>query len=1228
MVQTENSSKLTQEQLLTRLVELHKHMMNAKDEENATKVLQLIKKLHDSEYMIGFCGHFSAGKSSMINELIGEKLLPASPIPTSANLVKVKSGKEYARVYYKQGEIIEYPAPYDYEVIKSYCKDGDTVNSIEISHENSKLPSGVTVMDTPGIDSTDDAHRVSTESALHLADLLFYVMDYNHVQSELNFLFTRELTERNKEVYLVINQIDKHRDIELDFSLFKQGVKQAFLDWNVEPQDIYYTSLRDQENVNNQLPQLKNLIATKLQQKEELLLSSITKSAGQLIKEHLYFLEETQASKKEAYLSQLKDLSDSDRDQLEQDLNLLKEKLERGKLEVTRVEEDFLSQLDTILDNAYLMPFGTRDLAKNYIESCQSDFKVGMFFSKAKTEKERNDRLNLFYEDFKEKASSQLEWHIKEFATKFLKQHELTHLIGDIQNLTVHFEKELLASVVKPGAGLTGDYILTYTGDVANEVKKRYRSMAMELFRKISNELKERTKLETEKVQVEIDKLQGYVTAFANLQQLKTELCQKEDQLNDLIDGESPVENTDVLNVVEQLVTEKVIISSTDEITLSNQKDDSQKGEWKSEKVEDKRKIDGHARVMNTVSNLLDAKDKIHSITGLSSIASDMGEKAKRLKDRHFTVALFGAFSAGKSSFANALMGEYVLPVSPNPTTATINKVVPPTDENKHGTVIVKIKSEQQLLQDLKHSLQVLGENVTSLNDALNIIKSKLSNKTVDAKEKPHLAFLQAVTRGYSDLSIYLGEIVTIDVEGFKDYVANEEKACFVEWIELYYDCELTRQGITLVDTPGADSINARHTGVAFNYIKNADAILFVTYYNHAFSKADREFLIQLGRVKDTFSMDKMFFIINAADLASDREELETVEEYVGSELVRYGIRKPRLYSLSSQLALKEKTGEAIPEMNGALHSSGIAGFEEDFKAFIMEELTEMAIVSAYNDIKRAKQVIQEYISSATQDQEVKAAKLNNAIQSQSHIQNVIADHVVDFEKDSVIQEVEELTYYIKQRIFLRYPDFFKESFNPAVIREDAKDLKKVLQGCLTELIESIGFDLAQEMRATSLRVEKYIFKVLHEVQSSLLKKIHETTDTIQLSEPTDITYSTPEFDTALQDLDLTLFKKALSMFKNPKSFFEKNEKKAVMEEIELKLQQPVTDYLEENKLSLNAIYKEDFLQGVEELKTRVFKEVNEYFDGIKQALSENINVEELREIVSLLEKMVEEDDK
>ena len=117
----------------------------------------------------------------------------------------------------------------------------------------------------------------------------------------------------------------------------------------------------------------------------------------------------------------------------------------------------------------------------------------------------------------------------------------------------------------------------------------------------------------------------------------------------------------------------------------------------------------------------------------------------------------------------------------------------------------------------------------------------------------------------------------------------------------------MTRLGVTFVDTPGADSINARHTGVAFDYIRNADAVLFVTYFNHAFAKADREFLIQLGRVKDAFELDKMFFVVNAIDLAESEEEANLVKQYVQDELQRFGIRFPRVYGVSSLQGLKEK---------------------------------------------------------------------------------------------------------------------------------------------------------------------------------------------------------------------------------------------------------------------------------------------------------------------------------
>src|SRR5690606_1926807 len=183
-----NTLKLKKEHNLSKkhLVSLYTMMLNNGDKENANKILDLYEKADQNEQIITFAGHFSAGKSSMINALMGQDILPKSPIPTSANVVKITSGGGYARVHLHNDEILEFKEPYDMDQIKEYSKDKDTIKKIEISSKNSVLPPTSALMDTPGIDAADDADRIMTESSLHLVDTLFYVMDYNHVQSEVN----------------------------------------------------------------------------------------------------------------------------------------------------------------------------------------------------------------------------------------------------------------------------------------------------------------------------------------------------------------------------------------------------------------------------------------------------------------------------------------------------------------------------------------------------------------------------------------------------------------------------------------------------------------------------------------------------------------------------------------------------------------------------------------------------------------------------------------------------------------------------------------------------------------------------------------------------------------------------------------------------------------------------------------------------------------------------------
>ena len=89
-------------QLLQQSAIQYKIYQKNEDIERMDKLNLFAKKLLRKEYVIGFAGHFSAGKSSMINALSGEDILASSPIPTSANIAKVhKSKEDYAICYMK-----------------------------------------------------------------------------------------------------------------------------------------------------------------------------------------------------------------------------------------------------------------------------------------------------------------------------------------------------------------------------------------------------------------------------------------------------------------------------------------------------------------------------------------------------------------------------------------------------------------------------------------------------------------------------------------------------------------------------------------------------------------------------------------------------------------------------------------------------------------------------------------------------------------------------------------------------------------------------------------------------------------------------------------------------------------------------------------------------------------------------------------------------------------------
>ena len=1210
MVKTAKQNETIQT-LKQKMVLMYDYLMEQSDHENAEKVKQLAKKLANREYAIAFCGHFSAGKSTMINRVVGENLLPSSPIPTSANLVKVKSGDDYAKVFFKSGKPRLYLAPYDYELVKNYCKDGDKIEEIEISHSNSHLPENTVIMDTPGIDSADDAHRIATESAIHLADLILYVMDYNHVQAELNFLFTKELTEAGKDVYLIVNQIDKHKEEELSFQDFQQSVVDAFGSWGVKPAKIFYTSLKDKEHPFNQFQDLQQFIADHLVEKDQFLLPSVFHSLKKIAAEHIEHTRKAEKDKLAPIFARLNDLTDEEKTGLLETYRKISADLEELTESVTKKEKQFDAEMDKILKNAYLMPFQTRALAESFLESSQPEFKVGFLFSKQKTLEEKKARFQKFYDDINDKTKSQLEWHLREFLLRTLKEAGLNHgeLLDMAQKFSLSVPEKILLDAIKSGARLTGEYLLHYTEDVANDIKKYARNELGQFKASLLSSLSEQVKRLRTQYEQELSHMQQYVAAFSELTSFEQQIARKETIINDLL-SETDVffqEDHDLFKLAEEeyeLVKsdyeplkekkEKLITPASDKLARSRQSN--------SKRAEDQLKT--------IVARLQLASKLIVDLPGFQKLSIELMEKAGRLENKGFTVALFGAFSAGKSSFANALMGERVLPVSPNPTTAAINKIKPVTSEYKHGTALVKFKESAAMLEDVNRSLKFFDLQAKDFTEAIKHISSiMLEQDQAGVLEKTHFAFLTAFAKGYSAFVPRLGTVLVTDLNEFHNFVALEERSCYVEWIELYYDCELTRKGVTLVDTPGADSINARHTGVAFDYIKNSDAILFVTYYNHAFSKADREFLIQLGRVKDSFQLDKMFFIINAIDLAENGEEKQAVCDYVQDQLVKYGIRNPHLYPLSSLLALQEKTDQPAAE------SSGMSYFEHDFAEFISNDLTEMAVSAAEKEVTRLQAVMNKLIQTAKEDKNLKAKKRFEIEQQKEEIIGLLAAQTADHLTSRMLQEAEELIYYIKQRVFFRFGDFFKEAFNPSTLRDDGRNLKKVLQAALEEFLESLGFDFAQEMRATTVRLDRFVEKLFAEYQETIVRHLQDINQDLSFSFVEVNANNQLDFPIAFSKTDLQVFARALSYFKSPKAFFEKDEKKFMLEELQNVLNPLADQYLNQEAERVTQYYTDEISREFYRLLDHIKQQAEDFCFSLLAAIDGGVPIERLMEI-------------
>jgi GTP-binding protein EngB required for normal cell division len=178
----------------------------------------LSQRLAEERFHLAVLGQFKRGKSTLLNALLGEELLPTSVVPVTAIPTFLLPGSELrARVYYLDerppGEYASQQAEEIVAFLTGFVSEEANpgnrlgVSFVEVTHP-SPLLHGVVLIDTPGIGSTFRHNTETTLNFLPQCDAALFLLSADPPITEAEVDFLKEVRLRVPNLFFVLNKVD------------------------------------------------------------------------------------------------------------------------------------------------------------------------------------------------------------------------------------------------------------------------------------------------------------------------------------------------------------------------------------------------------------------------------------------------------------------------------------------------------------------------------------------------------------------------------------------------------------------------------------------------------------------------------------------------------------------------------------------------------------------------------------------------------------------------------------------------------------------------------------------------------------------------------------------------------------------------------------------------------------------------------------------------------------